>query len=416
MKSALNIPLLFLALTVCLASTAQGDWHWNNQAYFQKDATEKALLWSHLDYNLASNSLSNGLLNEAIYQSEITPEAAARDSENFGNGRGGLGGHVESETWFRSGGAGWRWIAGIGFQEHIGARVENDLLGLYLRGNAPYEDQTLELGPSRLFYSSHQFIGLGAERSGESVTFGFTLNLLKVSRYQSVDIEEGNLYTAPFGEYIESRMNLTYETTGSKEDKLPAWSGTGVTLSTYLQWEVSEATTFYAKVKDLGMMHFGGLNTAVVDTNYRFEGAQVSNILQLDDSLFENGSLDSLEALLGLSITNESTAKLAPGYLMIGFSTSFSERVGLNVEVKQWWKSAALPQLRLGLPLRISPRLTLEPSLRIGGWNLANSGLTVAFAPFEKLMIVLRTEQFENLLVSDNASGQSLTAGAWLRF
>ncbi len=416
MRITRNLLTLCVALTASCSVFAQGEWLWNNQAYFQNDSSSGGLLWMHFDYHMGSSSLTNSLLNEAIFQAEITPETARETTDSFDGDVGRAGGYAEGEIWYRSGGQNWSWIAGAGFRELFGARLENDLFRLYLRGNAPYADETLALGPSQLYYSSHQFMGLGLERASEKFTWGFTLNLLKVSRYQSVDLNESDLFTAPFGEFVESNVDLTYETTGSNEAKLSAWYGTGVTLNTYFQWNASERTAFYGKVKDLGFLQFEGLNTSVLDTAYRFEGADVGNILQLDDSLFEDGSLDSLEALLGLRTTNESQTKMAPGYFMIGLSTSFSEKVGLNLELRQWWRAAALPQLRVGLPLRLSERFTVEPSLRLGGWNTANSGLSLAYEPFDRLLLVLRSEQFENLLVSDNSSGQSLMVGGMLRF
>ena len=409
------IPILGLSLLVSMSAYAQGEWLWNPGIYFQSHASSEPLLWGHFDYQVGSTSLNNALLNDVVFRSEITSEAADQNTGRFRGDQGRVGGYAEGELWVRLRAGNWNWMVGTGFRESFGARLQNDLLRLYLKGNAPYASETLTLGASRFYYASHQFIGLGLERSGAKVSAGFTANPQKVSRYQQLQMQGSEFYTAPYGEYVTSQLELTYESSGSSEPKLGAWYGTGITMSSYLHWQATKKTAFFAKVKDAGVLMFQGLNTTELDTNYLFQGTEIANILQLDDSLFEDGQLDSLEALLGLSISNETTSRLAPGYLMLGFSTSFSDRLGLSLELRQWWQAAASTQIRLGLPWRMSETFTLEPSVRLGGWSRAISGVSIGWQPTERLHVVVRTEQFENLLAPENSSGQSLMFGAMLR-
>ena len=100
---------------------------------------------------------------------------------------------------------------------------------------------------------------------------------------------------------------------------------------------------------------------------------------------------------------------------MLGFSTSLSDRLALSMELRQWWQAAASTQVRIGLSWRMSETFTLEPSVRLGGWSRAISGISIGWQPSGRLQLVVRTEQFENLLAPGSTSGQSLMFGGMLR-
>ena len=401
-----------MALMVASGAFAQGEWNW--RMITPNDSG--ALLQASFEYQMGSTALNNALLNDAVFGSELTAERALENTDRFSGDRGRVGGFAEGELWFRSGGSKWHWMAGVGFRELFGANISTDLMRLYLRGNGPYEDETLDLSDSKVFNMSHQFIGLGAEMTGEKLTWGFSANLLKIGRYQEVDLQSADLYTAPFGEYIESNMALSYETAGSSEPKLSAWYGTGITLSTYMDAQISQRSSIHVKVKDLGVMMFQGLNTYSVDTTYLYDGVEINNILQLDDSIFANGDLDSLEAILGLRSTNETRSVLSPGYAEIGFRSELSPNMGLRIVVRQWWRAGASTQFEIGVPFVLSPTFTLEPNLRFGSWANTVAGLAINWQPGDRFALWLQASQFQNLVASTSSSGQSLATGVSLRF
>lgn len=413
MKNLIAIVVAVVSFT-CL--NAQGEWNWLSKTYNRNLQDSVGLVWGHFDYQMGSTSLSNGLLREAVFEGVINTETAISTTDNFNREDARTGGYAEGELWFKSNGGAWSLLVGTGFKEMFGAHTSTDLLRLYLRGNAPYAEEELNLGPSKVFNQSSQFIGFGFERSGKSSRFGLTANLHKIGRYQQADVETGTLYTAAYGEYVESDLNLIYETAGSKQDKLSAWYGTGVTINAYWSIDFGVDDHIYMKVKDLGVMQFAGLNRATLDTNYFFQGAEIENILQLDDSLFQDAELDSLEALLGLSISNEQTSRIAPGYFVFGVNKNFSDKLGIVLEVRQFWRSGAAMEGRLTLPWHVSEKFTMEPGVRLGGWSGFTTGVNVAFHPSERFLMVLKTEQFQSLLLPEGRSGQRLMIGAMLNF
>ena len=83
--------------------------------------------------------------------------------------------------WFRSARKGsWRWLFGVGYNDVAYAALRTGVVQLYLRGNGPYEDQTMELGPSFLTYHSYQSAGIGFEKSTAKTSWGAHRSLNKV--------------------------------------------------------------------------------------------------------------------------------------------------------------------------------------------------------------------------------------------
>jgi hypothetical protein len=67
-----------------------------------------------------------------------------------------------------------------------------------------------------------------------------------------------------------------------------------------------------------------------------------TNVLQLDDSLVSNGSIDSLETLLGITNTHPHASIWLPTNINVSFIQPLTSKLRLAFGLKQY--------IRLGLP------------------------------------------------------------------
>jgi len=414
MKS-ISISIILILSSICLL--AQKDWHLNQYHYFADSAYNKAGMWADGHYELLSNNITNEVMNQAILDGKITSDATAYmddlDSDTYTR----LSGGVRGSMWFRSADTkSWRWLAGLGFNDMAQSALKTGITQLYLRGNGPFEDQTMELGPSFLTYHSYQFVGFGFEKNTKKSSWGITAQLIKSSRYADVSIGFSELFTAPNGTSVETDLAFQYDATNTSQGKLGAWFGTGYGVTAFFVHQPKHNSALInIQVKDVGQIFYEGVNRYKVVDSLNFQGVEIDNVLQLDDSLINGGSIDSIEALVGLKESHPFKRATLPANIQINYILPIGEKFSLNLQLRQYIRFGS-PEVSAGLAYRAANWLTLEPTLRLGGFSRFDYGLTAAINASNRLQFILKTEQFERFLMPKKSSSQYLLIGGQLKF
>lgn len=396
---------------------AQSDWIWTQYQYFGKADDGSAGLWGDISYEVTSSRLSNALMNEAIFQGKINATTTAGFENQDPDKYTRIYGSTNGSMWFRSKRKNaWRWMAGMGYQEQFIGNIKTGLAQLYLKGNGPFEDQSIPLGPSQITYLSYQYAGGGIEHKGASTSWGVTAQLLKTSRYYSFLVANSSLYTAPYGTSIEADVSMSYVAAASKQSKAQAWYGTGFSLNGYFTYQESEDDPLICvQIQDFGNIFFQGVTRLELTDSLRFDGLEVNSILQLDDSLVSNGNVDSLEALLGMQRSHPKTTALLPANVRIHYIRALNEKWRASLRLTQFI-TFGIPEIRLGLTYQPKSWLALEPSIRFGGMTRFDVGLSAAFQAGDRLQLLVKSEQFENLIAPQESTGQYLFVGGQLVF
>ena len=146
-----------------------------------------------------------------------------------------------------------------------------------------------------------------------------------------------------------------------------------------------------------------------------FTGLDVDNILQLDDSLINGGDLDSIEALIGLQRVHPFTRANLPANIQVNYVHPIGEKASAHLCLRQYIRFG-LPELNLGFAYRLTNWFTIEPTARIGGFSRFDLGLTAAINVKNQFQLIVKSEQFENLIVPQESTSQYLFVGGQLKF
>lgn len=410
---------LFLVLGICFSITgyAQADWQWHQFHYFADSSYTESGVWTNAHYELLSNNLTNEVVNQAIFDGKITREATSYLDDANSEFHTRLSAGMRGESWFRSPEKnGWRLLVGFGFNDMAQASISTGLVQLYLRGNGPFEDETLKLGPSYLTYHSYQYSGFGIERRTAKTSWGLTAQLIKSSRYANLSVGYSELYTAPYGTSIEADVAMRYDYTNSSQGKLGAWYGTGYGVNAFFTHQPRhDAPLISIQLKDLGQVFYEGLNRYQVIDSFAFNGVEVDNFLQLDDSLINGGNIDSIESLLGIEESHPFHRAVLPANIQINYIVPIGSKASLNLSLRQYIRFGS-PEVRAGFAYRALPWLVLEPTLRIGGFSRFDYGLTTAINLSNRFHLIIKTEQFERLIAPEKSTGQYLFVGGQFKF
>ncbi|MEX2597466.1 MAG: hypothetical protein WEC59_11105 [Salibacteraceae bacterium] len=414
LRKTLIIGLLFTSINV----TAQGDRLWTEQHYFDSLSSKQTSIWGASDYRAQSNTLTNQLMSEALFQGNIKSSSSEflKDLNSEGTTRLNVG--FQGEVWYRhvrkNGPA---LLFGVEINENLYGSISNGLAQLYLKGNAPFEDQRLPLGRSKLFYMSDQSMGFGLEWTKPAVIYGANLNLIKVSRFQKVEIDQPSfLYTAPYGAQLDVQLAFDYHASSSTQAKPGAWYGTGAAADFYLILHPEDGKSMLSvQAKRIGMVHFSGSSAYSMNQDTVYTGTNIDNILALEDAITTNDGLDSLEALLGLEESSESRAVALPTTIQLDYIRTFSEKLSLAFQLKQVL-SFGIPQARVGIAYKPKKWLALEPFFSTGGFSVFDLGLSASINVNNKFRLLTKYELLESQVASANSTSQALFLGGQLIF
>jgi hypothetical protein len=410
-------PLLLL-LMIGVSAHAQPDRLWQEKHYSIQDTAHQNSLWGSIGFNLQSNTISNALFNQSIFDGTVNPETSAALRTLPSDSRTLINAGFSGDLWYKhKTKKGFSWLLGFSADERALGNLPSGLVQLYFEGNAPFEGERVPLGPGKVHYWSYQGLGLGIEFDRGGWRSGATVNVLKLGRYQSIETgSDSYLFTENYGQFIEASVDLDWRTTSTAQNKVSAWYGTGFQTDLYLSYAPADAASSLSlQLIDVGMMHFSGLQRNTVQYDTLYQGIAVNDVLNAQANLGQEVGLDSLEALIGLNRSNAGGVFFLPGRLQIDYTHDFSSSVSIAFQLQQFLMSSP-PRFRSGLAWRALPWLALEPYFRVGGFSRFDYGLTGVLNAKNRLQCIVRYGLVERQIAPENTSGQGVSVSAALHF
>lgn len=370
-----------------------------------------------VDYEsfIHSNSVTNGLVNTALAGEFIDADTKQAVSDKLGsNNRFGFG--LTGRLQYKHIGEKLNLLVGLRSRDHLDARFSSDVANLIMWGNAPYAGTQMDLSPLRITYFHTQELSLGLEKTdyGNGIAFGGGLTYLKGARFAQANITRGDFYTEEYGAFVELDLAMEYRYGDADVSRTAGWYGNGVALDGWFYKELGNAM-LVASISDVGVVSWSDLTTYKADTLYRFEGVEVDNVLQLDDSLFADSQTDSLPAVLELKAGSGSHTYMLPADINVRYVLPLTDKTNLLVGVRQLINGNYRTRLRATVAHRFSDKFALKGTLAYGGYSRLDAGLGAAFDTGGSFRVSVDAFYLETLL-SSKSSGSGLQAAVMVRF
>ncbi|MEQ9186099.1 MAG: hypothetical protein RLP15_00070 [Cryomorphaceae bacterium] len=401
--------LLLAFVVVWTNASGQADRWWAQYHFTGAPDIERANLWIDAEYEMKSNRLNNEITGTLLNGSTLDASTTGYLIEEPSQSKTRLAGGIEANAWFRSNGSGTlHWHVGGGITDKAYSSFSTGLVQLVLNGNGPYEDKRLPLGPSWLRYMSAQSIGVGVDFETDNMVVGMTANLSKVSRWHSINVASGSLYTAPYGASIDADITGSRNSTAFSQNKVSAWYGSGLSVGLFLINHPAPGKLLVsAQVRDLGLIHFSGITNEQVSLDTSFSGLNADEILTHGPSFSNGGSLDSLEGLIGIVRSNQGHTALYPGFIQMDVVQPLGEQLSFAVQLRQYFL-AAPPGIRLGMRIRLTHWIALEPYCLAGAFTRFDTGLTASLNPGNGLRVQLVYGMLESQIARTATRSQHL--------
>ncbi|MEM9983466.1 MAG: DUF5723 family protein [Bacteroidota bacterium] len=245
---------------------------------------------------------------------------------------------------------------GLGYRNRImiGADfADQGLLGLILRGNAAFQDQTVSGQLDFTSLALNEYSGAIAYAQG-AWRWGLRAKLFQGQTFSDLSEGDFSIYTAPLGEFLD--LAAQYDLFTSQQ------SGWGWGLDLGATYQPASKVQVQAGLLDLGQFMAPG-RIRQADLDLRYEGAMLGDLLQIDTSNVD--LLAPADSLLDLywrdSVAGDRRIAM-PGQAYLGASYQWNDQQSTHLAFAYGWSSLGLN----GALLFLSHRYAIAPWLKLG--------------------------------------------------
>ena len=387
---------------------------------------EDALLWGwnrkynnqlRIDYTyfVNSNSITNGFVNTSFGGGHLDSDLKQAVTDKLGsNNRVGV--EFDGRLQYKHVGEKLNLLVGLRSRDHLNGRFSDGLFNVILWGNAPYAGDQLDFSPFKISYFHTQELSVAVEKANydNGIVLGGGISYLKGSRFAQAEITRGDFFTAEYGAHVELDLAMEYAYADASDSRLGSWYGNGVALQGWLYKELGDAM-LVASISDLGMVSWSDLTSYKADTTYFFEGIEVENILELDDSLFNDTQTDSLPAALDLVATSGSQTYFLPADINLRYVQPIGDKTNLMVGLRQLLNANYRPRISGTVAHRLGDSFALKGTLAFGGYSNLDVAAGAVFDSGRKFRLSLDLYYLETL-ISSKTAGQGISAAMMWRF
>jgi hypothetical protein len=317
-----------------------------------------------------------------------------------------------SGMYYRTLRAGYLSIQEGGFPREAG------LLTLY--GNAPYQGDTLTLGPLR--FRNLQYIHfkpgvMKTQRRGEGNLYmalyaGVNLGLGNLS----ADVWDAQLYTAPYGEMISLGSKMRLSRSLSNDDHKGGIRGAGVGADLLIAWVGDRGTALALGITDIGFISWSDGYSYKRDTTLIWEGVIIDNIFKPGDSWGDGIQPDTLDKLFTSYGNRGRHATATPTALRVDIALPVTDfPLVLRGTLLHRPQTIMKPLMELSIDYHPSKRLILSRTHTFGGYGNYSTGFAITGRAGKNLWLYLRATDIYRIAAKDSHLNIQMQGGIMYR-
>jgi hypothetical protein len=414
-KSASYLLTLFVFVVFQTSSSAQQyseEMFWTtsklNEDSLAPGHNYKGMVQARGNYLFNSTAVTNGFFNKLSYQKTFIQEedkeqviARLKSQNKLGvDINGSIFGTIRSKK-----DSTLQWEVGLGYRDFTYLNFTKDVFKLVFQGNSQFAGQDAKVGPSMLKQWSYGSFFVGAQKIlSEKLVVGARLSLIKGGAYRETKMEDGALYTDPNGAYVDLTAPFVWYSQKRPDNPLTQNNGWGGGVDLYAQrWFKKSLLSF--EVRDLGFVTWKNIDAYVGDKTYRYEGANISDILAPGNSFISSVELDSIAKELGIEkkVINKTT--MLPTKLQLTYLYKATTKLSLKADLNYMFLKGYMPSLRASAYYAIIPNVYIVPAVLVGGYGKINTQLGLSATVAKHWSVQANVFALEYLIAPTKYSG-----------
>lgn len=352
-------------------------------------------------FDYGSNVATNQFLNKFILGGNISRENKD-DFYNNLSSNNTIGGdfnlkvqaEIPIDTFLRK--TNFSFLIGVEHNEHFDGKFSKDLTKLIFDGNKQFEGKFANIGGTNFNYISYQQLNFGflnyKQSNGRAAKEGAIFSIIKAQEHQAIVVPEGSLFTEKLGNELVLDLNYIYNSSDTAQKGLSAFNGFGIATDLFTEFNLKNGGKISLQVDDLGFIQWSKKSIQIeADTIFTYNGVEIDNIFDLNDSLISSFSRDSLLDYISTKKGKGGYAIALPTAISINYHHTFSEKVAAVFGLRHRILANYFPLLYANIQYQINPKLIVQGNVIYGGYGKLNAGLTIAKQIKNNFQIIVGT-------------------------
>lgn len=403
--------LLFL---IALGFSFSGFTQFNND--FFVDSVQRLNFYAGMDFSYGSNVMSNEFSNKFLFGGTIDRDLKDKTYKNLGanNRLGGdlnyqLTAEIPFDTIFRK--TKLSLIVGVEFNEHVDVTFDENLFKLVFDGNKQFAGQTTDISQTNYNYYKYQRLNFGLVKykgdDKKPAKEGVIISIIKGEEHQAAN-GSGTMTTEQYGRQIDLDLLYTYNSSDTANKGFKAFNGLGISTDLFSEFYFKNGDRFRMAIEDLGFVHWNNNSLEIsTDSLYTYSGVVIDDIFNINDSLIDKLSKDSILDIISTNREKADYAIALPTAVHLTYSKQLSSKVIGNIGVYHKILSSYLPLIYANINYSINPTFVIKSQFSWGGYGKYNVGLYLAKSIKNSFQLFLGTNNLEGFIIPSKAYGNS---------
>lgn len=405
---------LQLTILILLGSAISATAQFNTD--FFTDTTQRFNISAGADYTYGSSVMNTQFLNKFLFGGKIDREMKdnAYSKLNENNRLGGdLNYRVAAEIPFDTlfGKTNLSLLVGVEFKEHVDLSFNENFFKLIFDGNKQFAGQTTYLDVESFNYLKYQKLNVGLahikKNDEKIIRKGLLVSLVKGEERQSA-YGNGSMTTQQLGTGIDLDLKYNYHSSDTANKGFKAFNGIGFSTTIFSEFYFKNGVKVYMGIEDVGFIVWNKQSLNIRTNNYyNFEGVVIDNIFDINDSLTDKLSKDSLFDLIAQNKEKTSNLMYLPASFNINFTKKLSEKWKVNLGISTRALVNYFPFIYTNAYYYFNPKFSIKTQLAYGGYGKFNVGLALAKSFNNKFDVMIGTNNIEGLLLPNMSYANS---------
>lgn len=409
MKKAMLMLLFPFAL---IAQENKHELNWKSNFIFESNGLNKSFLNSMLYGGYITDDMKNKWINTGVDNNIINAEIRNGLSYTY---------HFNEQS------------ISVSFTDVniLNTSFTDDLLRLGFEGNSQHQGKILDFSNTNIRADRFQQYKITYGRAINSLSINGGISYLAGNQHLSYIIEQGSLYTAPYGAYLDIEYSMNAFVTDTSNFSTSGNNGSGLAIDLSTDFSIQEHD-INLSLSQLGFIIWNPSSiTLANDSVFKFQGIEVEDIFNFNDSVLEvnnitneilkanNASFKSYTpATIHISISEEKGYTYLKKYTagVIRKWQPYMDNEPLSfAKINQGFKESNFSPLYYIHFILNTKYFDLNPKLSYGGYsNNINTGLALSIGKKNKLII--GTHHIEDIFNGNTAKAASLYFNVKLQF
>ena len=303
----------------------------------------------------------------------------------------------------------------------------DDLLKFAFQGNYNYQGDTLNFDNTVIRADRFQQYKFGYSRafliSDKLIETEMAISYLNGNHHLSYILDKGSLYTAPFGTYLDIEYDMNSFVTDTSDFSALANNGNGLAIDFSTDFRIKEYD-IHLSVTDLGFIMWNTSSiTLATDSNFSFQGIEVDDIFNFNDSVIEaNNIIDDVSktntasfksyipATIHLSISGETKHKYLKTYtagIVAKWQPYMDDEPLSFAKINQGLKESNFSPLYYIHSVLNTKYYNIIPTLSYGGYS-EDGNIGLALSRGEKNKFIIGTHHLEDVFKGKESKAASI--------